>query len=67
MKVGDLVELSAAGGRIISYKRLRALQGIVTQCPTGTGRPEHWGIHWFDYNRTVRMQRRHIKTMKGKI
>jgi hypothetical protein len=65
MNVGDLVELSAVGYYIISYKRLRGLQGIVVQRPSGNGRPEHWGVRWFGYNRTIRMQRRHIKIMKG--
>jgi hypothetical protein len=66
MKVGDLVELSAVGYYIISYKRLRGLQGIVTEYPNGRLGNEHWGVHWFGYNRTIRMQRRHIKIMKGK-
>ena len=62
MKVGDLVELSAYGKKLIGYKRLRGHHGIVIE---RVHELSEWKVHWFGKAKCV-MQRKEIKHVKSK-
>ena len=57
MKVGDLVELSAYGKKLIGYKRLRGHHGIVIE---RVHELSEWKVHWFGKPVTI-MSRKNIK------
>jgi len=62
MQVGDLVELSAYGKKLVSFWRFRGATGIVTK---RVHELSYWRIHWFDGPNNV-MKRKDIKHVKAK-
>ena len=62
MQVGDLVELSAYGKKLLGYKRLRGHQGIVIE---RVHELSEWKVHWFGKPKCV-MHRKEIKQVKSK-
>jgi len=62
VQVGDLVELSACGKKLIGFRWLRGYQGIVIK---NMREFSVWKVHWFGKPATV-MNRKDIKHVKAK-
>ena len=67
MKIGDLVELSAAGSKAKQNEQVWGLMGMIMELETGSHHP--YKIDWFRPNGTLKsvpMARYEIKKLRGK-
>ena len=62
MKVGDLVELSARGKKLLNFQWLYGCHGIVIK---RVHELSYWKVHWFGKPAAV-MNRREIKHLTSK-